>query len=125
MKFLLTHKSPQKLNKKWRIIMKFAMQFKDARFYQWNCEEAHFLTAKEKKMFDIAWIDDRLYINSTITGMPTEFVLLCASFDGVEHCIDKEDLYVPVDWVEKQYPNLQKAMKHCRKKSEQIRYEKI
>lgn len=104
--------------------MKSTMQFKDARFYQWNCEETHKLTTKHKKMFEIAWIDDRLYIHASITGLSTALVMLCAMFDGTPHCIDGNDLFVPVDWVEQEYPYLREAMKHCRKKSEQVRYEK-
>lgn len=104
--------------------METTKQLKDARFYQWTSEEDHKLTQKQKKMFEIAWIDDRLYTNAAITGVPLLQVMLCVMFDGTPYCMDGKDLFVPVDWVEKEYPHLREAMKHCREKSEHVRYEK-
>ena len=104
--------------------METTKQIKDARFYQWSCEEDHKLTPKQKKIFEIAWIDDRLYIHAVITGMPPLQVMLCVMFDGTPYCFDGKDLFVPVDWVEEEYPQLRETMQCCRKKSERVRYDK-
>ena len=99
-------------------------QNQDVRFYQWVCEGVDKLTPQQRKMLEIAWINDRLYVHAAITGMPAALIMIYTMFDGTPHCIDGNDLFVPVDWIEKYYPNLREAMKKCREKSEQVRYSK-
>lgn len=93
----------------------------DQRFYQ--LEMGRKRSRLEKKAGQFAWINGRLFIPAIVTGEPPQLTLLSAAFDNTPMYHYKRTIFVPADWVEKEYPHLQDALKIVKARAEQVRYE--
>ncbi len=49
--------------------------------------------------------DGRVYMPAAACGNETQ-ALLAAGFDGVDMLMDDNHLYLPTDWMAREYPNL-------------------
>ena len=93
----------------------------DQRFYQ--LETGRKCSRLEKKAGQFAWINGRLFIPAIVTGEPPQLTLLAAAFDNTPMYHYKRTIFVPADWVEKEYPILKEVLQLIRDKAEQVKYE--
>lgn len=47
--------------------------------------------------------DNRVYVAASIAGSE-KFVFMCAFYDGITCLIEKGHIYVPTDWMSREYP---------------------
>lgn len=61
---------------------------------------------------------DRVYLPAAVVGSNEMVVFFCASHDGVGMIRDGGHLYVPTDWMAKEYPDTAEV---CRLVEERVR----
>ena len=59
--------------------------------------------------------DGKVFVWAGIAG-PENTVTLCATYDGVEMAVVDDHVYLPAEWVVKEYPQLTELCGNIRKK---------
>jgi hypothetical protein len=49
--------------------------------------------------------DGRIFVPAAISGRSDMEVFLCAGYDGTPACYQGKHLFVPLDWLEREFPS--------------------